>query len=94
MKVVKLNRRFKQFVENGHTVGLKFPEYGQTASKFEDTCRRVLKTGGYSREANWYSYFGCPDRYSGRRAYWFTFRNESDLTMVLLAANITSKGFA
>ena len=92
MKVVKLNRRYKQFVENRHTVGIRFPQYGQSAGKLENVCRRVLKTSGYDRTSNWYSYFGHRDRYSGGRPYWFTFRNESDLTIVLLSADLTTKG--
>jgi hypothetical protein len=90
MKVVKLNRRFKQFKENGHTIALRFESYRpDTISKYEKVCRARLRGHGYDRGADWCSYFGhAPDRNSSR-PYWITFRRETDLTLVLLSADLT-----
>jgi hypothetical protein len=58
---------------------------------YEKACREKLKGQGYTRSESWYSYFGKkPDKglYS-RRPYWITFRNETDLTLVLLSTDLT-----
>lgn len=89
MKVVKLNRRFRQFKEHGHTVGLKF--FGYTESiPYETATKNKLGGGGYIRSSLWYSYFG--DRSSRYHScpYWITFRNEADLTLVLLSVGLTN----
>ena len=89
MKVVKLNRRFRQYKEYGHTVALRFPN-GLTpdAQAIHRVCGQKLNGSGWMREHDWYSYYG---KNSGRydvRPYWITFRRESDLTMILLSAKI------
>jgi len=93
MKVVKLNRRFKQYKEHGHTVALRFESYQPaTVSAYEKVCRARLKGHGYNREADWYGYFGhalSGTGYRESRPYWITFRRESDLTLVLLCADLT-----
>jgi len=90
MKVVKLNRRFKQYKENGHTVALRFESYQPaTISVYEKICRARLRGHGYNREADWYSYFGHAPNSNSSRPYWITFRNEADLTLVLLSADLT-----
>ena len=90
MKVVKLNRRFKQYKEHGHTVALKFPNgYTKNAGIIEKVCRDRLSGAGWLPGHDWYHYYG--DR-SGRdtvRPYWITFRNEADATLVLLSAKLT-----
>lgn len=90
MKIVKLNRRFKQFKEHGHTVALRFESYNpKTISAYEKVCRERLRGYGYNRDADWTSYFGhAPNSYSSR-PYWITFRNESELTLVLLSVDLT-----
>ena len=95
MKVVKLNRRYKQFKENGHTVALRFESHTVKAIAYERACREKLKGYGYTRSDPWYSYFGSrssnqPRTYWNQpRTYWITFRNEADLTLVLLCADLT-----
>ena len=90
MKVVKLNRRFRQFKEHGHTIGLKFP-HGHTPDSvaIEKACRARLSDNGWSRNHGWFSYYGDRPSRDAVRPYWITFRNESDATLVLLCANLT-----
>lgn len=89
MKIVKLNRRFRQFKEHGHTVALRFPDGSSKKIRaIEKTCREKLSGGGWLREHTWYSYYGKAPSI-GARPYWITFRNESDLTLVLLSVDLT-----
>jgi hypothetical protein len=92
MKVVKLNRRFRQFRDHGHVVALRFGGWNSKALAVERVCRARLGGGGWSRDQNWYSYTGDLNRRSypaTGRPYWITFRNEADLTLVLLSADLT-----
>ena len=91
MKVVKLNRRFRQFKEHGHTVALRFANgYSDEIRAVEKACRDRLKTAGWLREHDWYAYYS-KSRDGLARSYWITFRRESDLTLVLLSADLTKK---
>ena len=93
MKVVKLNRRYKQFKENGHTVAIRFESHTVKAIAYERACREKLKGYGYTRSDPWYSYFGSKSSDEllvyQPRTYWITFRNEADLTLVLLSPDLT-----
>jgi hypothetical protein len=91
MKVVKLNRRFKQFRENGHTVALRFPHWGTKTEAVERAVRKKLGSSGWNREADWCSYFGAANGHSDRKPFWITFRREADLTLVLLSLDLTQK---
>lgn len=91
MKVVKLNRRFKQFREAGHTVALRFGSYSKKAGQYEQICRERLGGSAWNREGDWCSYFGSRNGHTDVRPYWITFRNEADLTLVLLSADLTKK---
>jgi len=88
MKIVKLNRRFRQFKEHGHVVALRFEGWSKKATEVEKVCREKLNGGGWSRDQDWYSYYGDRNSRYDRdvtRPYWITFRNETDLTLVLLS---------
>jgi hypothetical protein len=93
MKVVKLNRRFRQFKEHGHTVALRFANgYSDKIRAVEKVCRARLQGGGWLRDHDWYSYYGERNSRHDRdigRPYWITFRRESDLTLVLLCTDLT-----
>jgi hypothetical protein len=91
MKVVKLNRRFRQFREHGHTIALRFPSYTESVP-YEKTTRNKLGVGGWQRHDSWYSYFGNRSSRNDFRPYWITFRNEAELTLVLLSADLTKNG--
>ena len=89
MKVVKLNRRFRQFKEHGHTVGLKFRRWPE-AAPYETAAKKKLGDGGRLGRPNlWYSYFGNRRSPAVNRPYWITFRNESDATLVVLSTSLT-----
>lgn len=92
MKVVKLNRRFRQFRENGHTYALRFSSYTEKAASMEHLVKQRLGGSGWNRQADWCSYFGKSNGHSDRKTYWITFRRESDLTLVLLSADLTKNG--
>jgi len=89
MKIVKLNRRFKQFKNNGHTVALRFNGWCPEASAIEKICKERLTGYGWLPEHDWYHYYGDRPSRNDVRPYWITFRNETDLTLVLLSANLT-----
>lgn len=89
MKIVKLNRRFRQFREQGHVVALRFHSgYGDKVRAIEKICRACLHGGGWLREHDWYAYYG-ESRGGLARPYWITFRRELDLTLVLLSVDLT-----
>ena len=92
MKVVKLNRRFRQYKEHGHTVAFRFANgYTKDAQEIERVCRKKLQGAGWMREHDWYHYYGDrPNRFDVR-PYWITFRYEADATLVLLSADLTKK---
>jgi hypothetical protein len=89
MKVVKLNRRFKQYKEHGHTVALRFPNWSPVAQKVEKIASKRLGACAWRRDGDWCSYFGASNGHSERCTYWITFRREADLTLVLLSADLT-----
>ena len=91
MKIVKLNRRFKQYKEHGHKVALRFPNgYTKDAGQIEKICRNRLSGHGWLPEHDWFHYYGASSGRYAVRPYWITFRNEADLTLVLLSANLTN----
>jgi len=89
MKEVKLNRRFKQFKEHGHTIAFRFEGFGLHARAIERICNQRLLGSGWSRNNTWYSYYGERLNCNEVRPYWITFRNETDATLVLLCADLT-----
>lgn len=98
MKVVKLNRRFKQFNRYGHSIALRFDFWMSTEClAYEYAAEKKLGGSGYDRSGPWCSYFGdrvrtiTTDhrRNLAARSYWISFRNEADLTLVLLSVDLT-----
>ena len=87
MKIVKLNRRFKMFREHGHTVAMRFNGWSKQISAYESACRARL--GSEYKNNSWSGHFGTRNGRTDFRPYWITFRNESDLTLVLLSADLT-----
>ena len=90
MKIVKLNKKFIVNKKFNHQVGLKFPSfYHETsgAGTVEAACERILGPASGRKldygDGRWCRYFG--DRRDNPRPYYITFRDERDLTMVLLA---------
>lgn len=90
MKIVKLNRRFKRFKEAKHTVALRFDSWGSPALAVEQVCRDRFGSM-FANGASWEGYFGTA-KTVGPNPYWISFRNEKDLTLVLLSVNLTQNG--
>jgi hypothetical protein len=90
MKVIKLNRRYRLFKEHGYQAGLRFNTYGPTAQNIEKTCRERLGSSGYMWPSNsdWTGYFGKRN-VDGPTPYFIMFQKESDLSFVLLCADLT-----
>ena len=92
MKVIKLNRRYKVYKEQGYQAGLRFDNWCDDARVIEKTCRERLETSGYwPTTSNWYGYFGKKRDGIGPNPYFIMFQKESDLSFVLLCADLTRK---
>ena len=91
MKVIKLNRRYKVYKEHGYEAGLRFDSWGNKARVIEKTCRERLETSGYwPTNSIWHGYFGQRN-VNGPTPYFIMFQKESDLSFVLLCADLTGK---
>jgi len=90
MKTVKLNSRFKMFRKYGHVVALRFNGWSNMIAPYERACRERL--GSEYKNYSWSGHFGTRSGRVDARPYWITFRNESDLTLVLLSVNLTQNG--
>jgi hypothetical protein len=87
MKIIKLNRRYKQFKEHGHFAGLRFHTWSHRAQVVENAFKDITRTNGWDRGGAWYAYFGKVSRRTDARPYFITVRDESLLTMALLKVN-------
>ena len=84
MKIIKLNRSYKQF-KYGHTVGFRFTGWCQDAHKVERIVSELTGSRNrYDRKNEWYSYFGHTDKRTGSKPYYITMRNEALPSAVLL----------
>ena len=89
MKVIKLNCRYKLFKEQGYQAGLRFDQWHDNARRIERTCRDRLGHSGITPAySDWHGYFGKRSWY-GPTPYFIMFRRESDLSFVLLCADLT-----
>lgn len=77
------------FKEQGHTVALRFNEFNRRANVIENACKAKFNTSSWDAQGPWHGRFGTrPDGYSSR-PYWISFRNEADLTLILLSTDLT-----
>lgn len=74
------------FREHGHAVALRFDGWSKDIAVYEYVCRKRL--GSEYKNFNWSGHFGTRSGRNDVRPYWITFRNEADLTMILLSATI------
>lgn len=88
MKIIKLNRRFRQFKEANHQIGFRFDSYNADCTAIESALRDITQAGGWERWGDWYSYFGTARDTFGMRPYFITVRTEEIATMALLKAGI------
>ena len=75
------------FKEHGHTVALRWPGWSKDIPVYESVCRNRL--GREYKNYSWSGHFGTRNGRTDLRPYWITFRNEADLTLVLLSAQLT-----
>lgn len=83
MKFIKLNRRYRQFKEYGHTVAFRFDGYTKQTNAVETALRSLTSGGGWQRGGEWYGYYG-KDKHDGMRPYFITMRDEHMASLVLL----------
>ena len=90
MKVIKLNRRFRQFKHHGHVIAVRCDTWLGEGVPLEKICQNKLGGQSYLPDNDWHAYFG---KANGRRfrPFWISFRREADLTLVLLSAQLTNK---
>ena len=88
MKVVRLDRRFRQYKQHGHVIAVRCDSWLGEGISFEQICKAKLGGQGYMPTNDWHAYFG---KNNGRanRPFWISFRREADLTLVLLSADLT-----
>lgn len=87
MKIVKLNRRWRQYKEHHHVAAVRFNSWSDEAHKFEQAMKELTRTSGWSRDGQWYGYFGKPSNRTQSKPYFITVRDESLITMALLKVN-------
>jgi len=94
MKVIKLDRRYKPHKEAGYEAGLRFEGYWDEKEKIaqiERICQARLQGAGYwASDSDWIGYFG-KRRLGESTPYYIMFRRTSDMTFVLLSADLTKK---
>ena len=93
MKVIKLDRRYKPHKEAKYESGLRFEGWWDekdNIKQIERICRSRLKSGWSALHSDWVSYFG-KRKYSENTPYYIMFRRESDMTFVLMCADLTKK---
>lgn len=77
------------FREHGHVVALRFNSWTKEASALESICRRKIGNDHWDGSGAWTSRFGRAPNSNCSRPFWISFRNEADLTLVLLSADLT-----
>ena len=93
MKVIKLDRRYTPHKEAGYQAGLRFEgwwDYKDKISQIERICQARLNSGWSAQNSDWLGYFG-KRRFSMSAPYYIMFRKESDMTFVLMCADLTKK---
>lgn len=85
MKIVKLDRRYLSYREHNHIIAVRFNSYMDSPRRLiEESCEKLLGPSVmWNKKGNWYSYLGSRNS-TGYTTYWVSFKNESDLTLVLL----------
>ena len=85
MKIIKLNRRYKAFKEEGHTVGLRFDSWCNEAGPYEKYLTKLYGSQYAYNNIQWRCGFGSRSGRNNPRPYFITLRDEKVLTAMLLA---------
>ena len=83
MKVVKLNKRFNVYRNQGHIWGLRFSPYLVNMNKIQQIEHSLTNMlGSQYSSTRWRAYFG---KENGRaQVYWITIKDPSVMTALLL----------
>jgi hypothetical protein len=86
MKVVKLNRRFRNRRDYGHEIALRFDTWDNQAARYEQAAHDLLgnQFSGYPSYPYWRGHFGVASGHTPQKPYWISFRDPAHLTMVML----------
>jgi hypothetical protein len=85
MELVKLNRRYKAFKENGHHWAFRWDSYdAKTCRQVEHIFQDMYGSQYNYSTTNWKANFGHAPNSNSSRPYWVSFTNEHDATAVLL----------
>jgi len=93
MKVIKLDRRYRPHKEAGYESGLRFEGWWDHKDKIfqiERICQSRLGISWTALQSDWLAYFGKRGR-NVETPYYIMFRRQSDMTFVLLCADLTKK---
>jgi len=85
MKIIKLNRRYKAFKDQGHTVGLRFDSWSAEAGPYEKYLTKLYGSQYAYNNNEWCGTFGSRPSRNEPRPYFITMRDEKVLTAMLLA---------
>ena len=85
MKIVRITRKWKQW-QHGHTVAMRFETYSD-ARDYERAANKMFpgSSGGWRSDGDYFSWFGARSGRNSSRPYFISFRDESAVTMILLA---------
>ena len=84
MKIIKLNRRYTQYRDYHHQVGVRFPEWDSNVTKLREALTEITGSYGWFRDHAWFSYYGKKSGHQTVRPFFITVRDESVLTMALM----------
>lgn len=85
MKLIKMNSRWIQCRDHGHTAVIKFPSWNTQAKEVEKAMRELTGGSGWWRANPWYGWTG---KAQGNlpRPHFISAKDEQLLTMAILKA--------
>jgi hypothetical protein len=87
MKLIKMNNRWIQCRNWGHTAVIKFKSWGHQARVVELAIRDLTGSTGWFKGGEWYGWTGKAPAHLPR-PYFISAKDESLLTMALLKAKL------
>jgi hypothetical protein len=86
MKIVKLNSRFRNRRDYGHTIALRFDTWNTQAAQYEQAAHELLGSqySGNLMYPYWRGHFGVASGHTPQKPYWISFRDSAHLTVVML----------
>jgi hypothetical protein len=90
MKLIKLDRRHRQYKEYQHQAAFRFEHWCKEAQEIEKALSSLTGTGGWDRSSAWYSYYGRASNRNSTRPYFVTVRDDTITSLVLLKVGKSS----